>query len=218
MSQTSCHLCLLLQVHEEERKGVARKLDNCTCQDLASVLMRLYAISEALEKPELKKQLEDVRATLTNVLDEVHALAFQLRPSELDDFGLAEALEGLIMDYRLRTKLDADLVITGLDNCSLPYEIETALYRIIQAALANIGQHAQVSTVSVVLKCQRQKVVVIIEDDGTPVEHPYQPPLFGIKERVEKFSGRLVTEVVPNRGTSLYIELPIQDAMSVDTH
>jgi signal transduction histidine kinase len=167
------------------------------------------------ENPNIHKRLEDLRSIAACILDEVHLLAIQLRPSVLDDVGLPDALKRHISDCQRRYLLNIDLVITGMEQ-RLPADIETALYRIIQEALTNIIRHAEAQTASIILEKSTNKVKVIIEDDGkgfnflaVSKNNHGRLGLYGIKERVELLAGQLVVESELEQGTSLFIEIPL---------
>src|SRR4030065_195305 len=99
-------------------------------------------------------------------MQSIHDLAWQLRPSVLDDLGLVAALERYLSDCRRRYGLTIDFAVHGLADTRLAPTIETALYPLGQEALTNIGRHAQAHTVSVLLEHRDGKVVAVIEDDG----------------------------------------------------
>lgn len=208
----------VIAAQEDERKRIARELHDSTSQSLTSLLIGLRALSDLCPLPELRQRAEELRAVAGVTLNDVHALALQLRPSILDDLGLPEALKRHVDDCRKRYPLNIDLAVTGLDDCRLPSEIETALYRITQEALTNVIRHAQATTASIFIERREDRVLAIIDDDGKGFDpavishHDGHLGLYGIRERAELLSGHLVIESQPEMGTSLYVEIPLAQA------
>ena len=205
----------VIAAQEDERKRIARELHDSTSQSLTSLLIGLKALGDAGGIPEIRQRTEELRAIAGQTLDDVHALALQLRPSVLDDLGLPEALRRQVADCQQRYPINIDLAITGLENKRLPAAIETALYRITQEALTNIVRHADAETASIFIERRDHQVLAIIEDDGkgfdaTTIDtQDGHLGLYGIRERAELLAGRLVIESTPGQGSSLYVEIPV---------
>lgn len=208
----------VIAAQEDERRRIARELHDSASQSLTSLLVGLRALAETSDAPALRLHSEELRGVAAQTLDELHSLAWQLRPSVLDDLGLAAALERYAADCRARYGLQIDLATHGLDEQRLPPEVETALYRAVQEALTNAARHAQARTVSVLLERREGSVRAIIEDDGrgfvpAGADHDGQRlGLYGIRERAELLGGTLTIESEPGRGASLYIEVPLAAA------
>jgi signal transduction histidine kinase len=205
----------VITAQEEERKRIARELHDSTSQSLTSLLLGLRSLGEVCNQPEMRRRSEELRDVASHTLDEVHSLALQLRPSVLDDLGLAAALERMIGDSRIRHGARIDLAMRGLGEERLPAEVETAVYRIVQEALTNIARHAQAQTASVLIERQNGSVRAIIEDDGRGFEPASMDAadrrlgLYGMRERAELLGGNLTIESEPGRGTSLFVEIPL---------
>ncbi len=136
----------------------------------------------------------------------------RLRPRALDDLGLAAATERLVSEWQARHKIPMDVEIR-LDK-RLPGEVETALYRIVQEALTNIARHARAKTGSILVERREGLVRAIIEDDGIGFDVNADQGerhlgLLGMRERAELLNGSLAIESTPERGTSIFIEIPI---------
>src|SRR4029077_11851862 len=117
------------------------ELHDDTGQALASVLLGLRRAEELEDPVELRRVLSDLRETITASIRDLRALAVELRPTALDDFGLGAALERLVDTFCRRTGLVIDLHVAGLEQ-RLPEATETTLYRIVQESLNNIAKHA----------------------------------------------------------------------------
>lgn len=208
----------VITAQEDERRRIARELHDSTSQSLTSLKVGLRNLEHQCHECAQRPHLMDMHRVVDVTLDEVHALAVQLRPAVLDDLGLEAALERYIRQWQARHHLPVDLLV-HLGDQRLPEGLETALYRIIQEAFTNIARHAQAHTVSVLVERKQQEVVVVIEDDGLGFE-PAQVNkdghlgLLGMQERAELVGGRLTIESATGKGCSLFIRMPLPDPVS----
>jgi len=197
----------LLEGQEIERTRLARELHDETGQALTSILLGLKPLERQLGEGPLAL----IRTLVSSALDNVRSLTTELRPAALDDFGLEAALERLTRLVSERSDLDVQLNVT-LDRRELTRDQETAIYRIVQEALANVVKHAQAGSVSVVVVARAGSVRTIIEDDGagfTPdAVREGALGLVGIRERATLLAGRLEIQSRPGAGTTILIELP----------
>lgn len=203
----------VIAAQEEERRRIARELHDSASQTLTSLVIGLRGLSQACDRPDVRQRAEELRAVAGQTLEEVHALALQLRPRALDDLGLAAALERHVADCRRRYDLDIDLAVHGLER-RLPPEVETALYRIVQEALTNVARHAGARTASVLIERRAHTVRAVIDDDGAGFDPRAAGGdghlgLYGIRERAELLGGAMTIESEPGRGTSLFVEIPL---------
>lgn len=211
----------VIAAQEEERRRISRELHDSTSQSLTSLMVGLRALDEICDNPQVHAQAQELRDVTGQVLEDVHSLAVQLRPSVLDDLGLPAALERLTREWQKRHHVQVDVVV-HLAGERLPDPIETALYRIVQEALTNVARHAQAKSVSVLVERRHQDVVTVIEDDGKgfdidQIHNDGHLGLVGIRERAELLGGSLTIESNPGRGTSLYIQLPLFLSLNTDT-
>jgi signal transduction histidine kinase len=203
----------VIAAQEEERRRIARELHDETGQSLTSLMVHLQMVNQQCPLPEIREQLDGVRSLVAQTLDNVHNLALELRPSVLDDLGLAAALRRYVRDYQTRYGLEVDLEIVGLAERLNP-ALETAVYRIIQESLTNIARHAQAHMASVLLEQRHGRIRAIIEDDGVgfdweAVKSNGRLGLYGMRERVELLNGTLTIESEPGQGTSIFVEAPL---------
>lgn len=206
----------VIVAQESERKRIARELHDSTSQSLTSMLVGLRNLEQTGSIEDAHTHIGDLRKIVNQTLDEVHALAWQLRPSVLDDLGLIAALERYIADYQQRYDINIEFVAFGLTE-RLPMETETSVYRIVQEGLTNIARHSHAQTASVLVEQRQQVMRIIIEDDGVGFDtHQLQFSkkslgLQGIRERAGLFDGKLTIESQPEKGTTLYIEIPLEE-------
>jgi signal transduction histidine kinase len=98
-------------------------------------------------------------------------------------------------------------------NDRLSEDVESALYRIIQEAITNVIRHANATRIDVLIEQRGERVVVIIEDNGTGFDpatltHPEKLGLIGMRERAEMLGGSLTIESDTGNGTNLFVEVP----------
>lgn len=202
----------VIDAQEEERKRISRELHDSTGQSLTSLLIGLKHLKESCHQDDLIPQIDDLRSAIGSTLTEVRAIAWQLRPSALDDLGLIVALERYVDDYQKRYNIKVDFVANGIHE-RLPIELETVIYRIVQEALTNIARHAQASIASIFIDSRKTTLRIIVEDNGIGFD-PNQPHkslgIQGIRERAALFNGTLIIETQPNQGTALFVEVPME--------
>lgn len=211
----------VIAAQEEERRRISRELHDSTSQNLTSLMVGLRTLESTCDSPQVHCQTQDLRQIVSQVLEDVHTLALQLRPAVLDDLGLPAALERLAHEWQKRNHIQADVVV-HLGNERLPDPIETALYRIVQEALTNVARHAQARSVSVLVERRANDIVAVIEDDGQGFEpgHAHRDGrlgLLGIRERAELLGGSLTIESSPGQGTSLFIRLPLAHIVKLES-
>ena len=197
---------------ELERRRLARELHDETGQALTSILLGLKHVEEAGSPESARAAAAELREQIVDTLQNVRRLAVELRPSALDDFGLAPALERLAEAFGEQSGIAVDIQ-TNLDSRRLTPEVETALYRIVQEALTNVAKHAEATRVSIVVTRKASSVTAVIEDDGQGFGAGGGTGeglgLVGMKERVGLLGGRLALESTEGAGTTVVAEVPV---------
>lgn len=206
----------LVQAQEEERKHMARELHDQLGQSLSHTLLTLdSACSDCAGKPAYCCQVkEDIRG----LIDEVRLLAWNARPSILDDYGLDQALNRLVNETAKRADFALDYqYVAGAECGRLPNPIEVTLYRIAQEALTNIVRHAQASQASVVVLNQENEVRLIVEDDGKGMSGPSTEKaervslgLLGMSERAALAGGTCLIDSSVGKGTTIRVRIPLE--------
>ena len=203
----------VIAAQEEERRRIARELHDSTSQSLTSLKLGLQNVAGACQDSGVERQVDLLRYEVGEILDDVHALAVQLRPAALDDLGLKAAVERLVKEWARRHETLADGFVHLKDD-RMPGTVETAIYRIVQEALANIAKHARAHSVSVLVEQRNGDVITIVEDDGigfdaTGVVDQGCLGLLSMKERAELLGGSLAIESEPGKGTSIFVTIPV---------
>jgi signal transduction histidine kinase len=200
----------VVDAQEQERRRLALELHDETGQALTSILLGLKSI-RAASTPEAAERAEgELRELVVTALQDVRALAVELRPSSLDDFGLVPALERLGETLQERSGI-ATAVEATLGERLSP-ELETVLYRFVQEALTNVVKHAGAARVNVVVGRRDGGVTAVVEDDGQGFDpgdvRQDALGLLGMRERLALVGGTLAVESAPGKGTALIAFVP----------
>jgi PAS domain S-box-containing protein len=204
----------IVNVQEEERRRLSRELHDELGQHLAALSLGLSSLDwDAADRPARVKELLEI---VEKVSREIHTIAVQLRPTALDDLGLQGALETYVEHWSKRSGVKVDLHATDIAEPRLPPDIELALYRIVQEALTNVLKHAEARVVSVIVERRPSDVSAIIEDDGRGFDASLVAPgiggrlgLLGMNERAAEFQGVVTVESAPQRGTTVFVRIPL---------
>lgn len=203
----------LVEIQERERHHISRELHDETSQALTSLMLRLgmlerdlqHGVAAAHRVAELKHMLEEV-------LTGLHRLATDLRPPSLDHIGLVAALRQYAERVAAQYGLVVDFGAIGLDEKRLPQELEIAIYRIVQEAVANVVRHAQATHVDVIVERRPDRVRVIVEDNGCGFEMAAvsceRLGMLGMRERAEMVGGHLAIDSARGAGTTVVMEAP----------
>lgn len=205
---------------EEERRKIAREIHDEVNQLLLSVMLNLEDIENILpaDLAELRERLKSSRTNINQVFDDLRELSLSLRPPELDELGLPQALDGYIDSLSEKAALPITLEVSGLRQRRPAPVVETELFRIAQEALSNVIKHAQAASARVKLNFGRSRLVLVIEDDGSGFDSSAllsisgkkrNLGLLGMMERAELCGGSLKINSAPGSGTRLRVEIPV---------
>lgn len=209
----------IIQAQEEERRRVAREIHDGPAQSLANVVLRTEICEKMLDidKDAARGELQELRATVKNSLQDVRRIIFALRPMALDDLGLIPAitryLENLKEQHKLNVVMDFSEERWRVDSVS-----EVALFRIIQEAAQNAVKHAKADKITVIIEDKEYSILVCVRDNGVGfvAEEILKNPkpdsygLLGMKERVEVLGGQLTIMSKPGKGTEITVHLPLE--------
>jgi light-regulated signal transduction histidine kinase (bacteriophytochrome) len=203
---------------EAERQRIARELHDSLGQYLTVMKLDLDGIGRHAEASEaIRQRIEKLKLLTADAGQEVNHLAWEIRPTALDDLGLQTAFEQYLEEWSERSSLAFDLHLT-LSGRRLPNTVETALYRCLQEAIRNVVKHAEASRVGVILEASGDEVRLIVEDDGKgfvwesagkPAAPSSRLGLLGVRERLALVGGALEVESSPGEGTTLLIHVPL---------
>jgi two-component system sensor histidine kinase UhpB len=197
-----------LRAQEEERARVARDLHDEVNQSLTGLLLRLEAVREAAPL-ELEPELAETRSLANQAMQELLSLARQLRPTALDDLGLAAAIAGQVEQLR-RSDLEGELRTEG-DFSDLDDDVQLVVYRVAQEALNNAARHSEASRITVGLRRSEHGVELEVTDDGRGFAFDQSERGLGIggmRERALLIGAELTIESRPDHGTTVRLHVP----------
>jgi signal transduction histidine kinase len=202
----------LVETQENERKNISRDLHDAVGQSMSAVQFELHGLSVALAPyPDpLRTRVNRIRELVESSVAMVRNMALLLRPSMLDDLGLATALEWQANQVSRSTGVRIKIVADALPN-ELPEEHKVCVFRIVQEALNNVCRHANASSVEITLMAVDGKLSVTIRDDGRGFLNTRKTGLglIGMQERVEGLGGSLAVKSEPGKGTGIDVSLPL---------
>jgi len=209
----------LESVREEERKKIAHDLHDETSQVITSLTAILEASISNLPTSANKSKilLSKAQDLSIQILDQIHKLIYQLRPTIIDDLGLAAAIRWLAESNLEIAGIKANLKVFG-QEIRLTSELETTLFRVTQEAISNIVRHAHAKSVKISLYFKKRAVRLRVRDNGcgfdvneaiTSKDRPRGLGLLGMKERIELINGTINIRSRPGDGTEIDIEIPL---------
>lgn len=197
----------VISIQEEERKRFSRELHDGLGQSLYSLVIQIDQLASS--QSEGPNDLGPLRDQVTSIIEEVRGLAWQLRPSVLDDLGVVPAIRSYIENYRNYYGIEVTF------ECSLhrrlPHHQELAVYRIIQEALTNTAKHADASYASVIIDDSEQELTIVIADQGEGFNREIPGAgvgMFSMEERARSAGGALSIDTSIGEGTRITVSFP----------
>jgi len=214
----------VVAAQEEERRHLARELHDGTMQSIAALVMGLERGLQAMPEDvphltESHRTVSRLRDVAAQLLEEVRQLALNLRPAVLDDHGLPAAVRWLAQMHQERTGIPVAVQVAGDVDQRLSSDVETALFRIAQEALANVAKHADARSVALRLERHDGTALLEVSDDGVGLRADAGAPgagtsggmgLLSMRERAALLGGRCTIAAVPSGpGTVVRAEVPL---------
>ncbi len=189
---------------DETRRRIEHDLHDGTQQQLVSVMLDLRQVQAAA--PELEGELSRIAERITDVLNQVREISQGIHPAILSERGLTPTLKALARRSAVPVQLDLRT------RRRLPGHVEVAAYYAVSEALANTAKHARASVVHVELDTPSTVVRLAIRDDGIGGADPARGSgLTGLRDRIEAVGGTLDVTSPSDGGTTLLIEIPVQE-------
>jgi two-component system sensor histidine kinase UhpB len=194
-----------LGAQEDERRRIARELHDEVGQSLTASVLRIARVEPEVP-PSAARELEDIRNAVRATLEEVRALAANLRPEALDELGLPAALRQLAIEAE-RAGLVVDRSVDS--DIRLSPEREVVVYRIAQEALANVMRHARAERVELRFERVGGGARLRVADDGVGADTIKQGGgIRGMRERAVLAGGTVAVQSRRGAGTVVTLELP----------
>ena len=205
----------LEKAREEERIRVARDLHDDIGQILTAVKIDLAWIGKHLDRQaEARERLNDSADVINGGMRAVRKICAGLRPSVLDDLGLAAAVEWQANEFSSRTGVACRFSLAA-DPLNLVQDHATAFFRIFQECLTNVSRHAKAKTVDISLQKEGGDLVLTVEDDGQGFCESVPTSslgILGMKERAQMCGGELLIDSSPGKGTVVTLRVPRRPA------
>ena len=203
----------LQQVREEERTRTAREVHDHLSQLLTTIKLELSLLDNKLTEynsgiKESAKQLLDMS---DEAIQSVKRIAMDLRPPILDDFGLSEAIEWQVKEFKGRTGIHCNFN-NEMNGFELDLERSTTLFRIFQETLTNIVRHSKATNVDVMLYTSEKNINLQVEDNGCgitldQIQSLRSLGLLGMRERAMVWGGNVEIKGIPKVGTTVTINI-----------
>jgi len=208
----------LLNAHESERKRLSRGLHDELGHSLLALKLQIELVQDQLlpQQDSLKSEVRKILGSVNATIEEVRRLYYALSPGDLEDLGLTASLRCLLEDFaELQKHIKWTINWDNLDGL-FPLSTQTAIYRVVQEALTNIGKHADPKQVSLKITRDKREVDITIEDDGVgfdqnKVSEKKTLGLLAMEERVKILGGSFELWSQPNRGTRITFRIPIPE-------
>ena len=201
----------IVLAQEEERGRISRELHDDTAQILTAASLNMAALKTVVgTNPKAVTLLERSQALCQEMSQALYRMVHDLRPAQLDDFGLVPALRHLTEEKWFSRKVAITFEATG-DPKRVDPVIETVLFRVAQEALTNILRHAHTDTASLRILFEKEQIILTVKDQGTgftPALKRQGFGLTGITERVELINGRVEIDSAPGKGTTITVVAP----------
>jgi signal transduction histidine kinase len=208
----------LFSTIEDERRRIARELHDGVGQTLTMLVVGLRSLADSVGVADLRQREAELCQLAQRALVDAKQLARGLRPSLLDDLGLAAAIERVAAEVEEHHHVPVAVDMQAMTGQRLPERYETALFRIFQEAMANIVQHSGASHVSVRLAREPHRVILNVVDNGCGISATsttHEPVvdghlgLVGMQERAALLGGTIAIEPADGRGTKITVTIPV---------
>lgn len=220
----------VLEAQEEERKRISRDIHDGPAQSMANIVLKAE-ICKTLMKRNVEmglNEMEGLKDTVRNTLQDIRKIIYDLRPMSLDDLGLVPTLRRFLTEFSEETGIQAEIQTTNKAD-DVEKIIQLALFRLVQEVTNNIRKHSRAKRVDVELNFGSKYLQMDIKDDGIgfDLEETLQRcreegnhyGLLGQIERVHQLHGEIKIDSTPGQGTHTLIRLPVsREVMRDDYH
>jgi two-component system sensor histidine kinase DegS len=209
----------VLESLEAERERLYRDVHDGPAQVLANAIFEVEYLERIAERAPsevrqtLRTELANLKGQFRGSLDSVRGMIYDLRPPELTELGLAEAIRNYAAEWEARCGIKVSSQLDTADTRMSPTE-ELAVYRVMQEALQNVHKHARASAVGMAWSRSNGTWVLHVTDDGMGFDlvkaarHKKSVGLLSMRERAELIGGTLQIQSTPGKGTAVTLLLP----------
>lgn len=217
---TESSIMNIINAQERERLHLSRQLHDGPAQSLTNLILQAEICERLFDKDprRARTELGNLKESVNGTFQKIREYIFQLRPMMLDDLGLIPTLKQYVQEFENKRGLTGNLLVTGSEQ-RLPPHIEVTLFRVIQALLTNVADHANATSVQVSLEVQNERVTARVEDDGSGFDvaeakatatKQKQMGLISMQEQVTMLHGEIDFDSNIGQGTTVTLWLPIE--------
>jgi PAS domain S-box-containing protein len=208
----------LVEAQETERRNIARELHDEIGQALTVIQLNLQAMAQSPGTEVLSPRVSESLSVVERVLEQVHDISLDLRPSILDDLGLEPALRWYTDRQAALVNLKVAFYADSLEQ-RLDSVIETECFRVAQEALTNVVRHAQAKAVTLELRQGDGQLHLRVRDNGIGFEvgivrdkavRGASLGLLSMEERAALAGGGLEFTSAPGMGTEVHAWFPLK--------
>lgn len=209
----------MMRVQEEERRNLARELHDGATQNLVALTLNMAPILEAIDvAPATRSMIEECMRLIDESTNELRTISYLLHPPLLEELGLSRTLRGYVEGFSKRSGIAVSLTAQGeLDR--LGFDVELAVFRIVQESLSNIHRHSHSSTASILLIRQGSSLNLEISDQGRgipPGKDKTGVGIGSIRERARLLKGTV--NITTNfAGTVIRVSLPLPEEQALSS-
>lgn len=206
----------VIDAQENEHKRLAQELHDGIGQSLYTISLALQSIESRVEDTKLLDYMNDVRTELDHAMNDIKSYSQRLRPQSLDRLGLVASVQSLATSFHtVHPALKINLEINQVNR--LPSLVEINVYRIIQEALHNAIKYSLANSLLIRMEVENEYFLLSVEDNGVGFDTGNLTNeglgLRHMKERIEQLDGEFFLRSQLNRGTRIYVKIPLKDGV-----
>lgn len=210
-----------IKLQEKERTRITRDLHDGPMQNLTHIIHKLEIASKYMDKDTIsaKLELQTISKSIKNIIEEMYAIIYDLKPMSLDDIGFISTMKDFFSNLQPKTDMKIFFDIPdSIENISNEYLLEA--FRIIREGCNNAIKHSNGNKLDVTLKVKGNLLIIRIFDNGTSFDEEKikkETNHFGLailKEEITLLSGKM--EIIKeSQGLELYFTIPIMKRSSI---
>jgi PAS domain S-box-containing protein len=217
----------LVEVQEIERLRIARDLHDNVAQDLSAARIVCETLFDGLEGDarQFRSRVAQLSEAITSSLQSIHDIAYELRPQNIERFGIVTSLAKLCESFGRTHGVKVAFQSAGVDGIHIESEHAANIYRIVQEALANAKRHASAHIVSVALVHSHPDLILRVTDDGVGFDVGQKCAeaadrkcmgLLGMQERASILGAALSITSRAGKGTQIKLTMPVDSMEKLD--
>ena len=208
----------LIDSQEQERKRIAAELHDGLGQNLLLIKNHaLLGLSEREDAAATEESLTTISEITSQVLDEARQISYNLRPYQIDRFGLTKALQSMLDRVAEASEIRFRCEVDSLDGL-FSKEAEMNLYRIVQESVNNVLKHSRATEAEIKIARNGRSLLLRVADNGQGFAPDADAEtdrrefgLTGIAERARMLGGAYSIKSAPGEGTTITVRIELKD-------